>query len=51
MDSEKKRKPWLGDESGVVRECAIACICGLGVFFLIIVGIYAAGYRLAGLPF
>jgi hypothetical protein len=48
---KKSKKAWFGDESGVVRECAIACLCGLGVFFLVIVGIYAAGYRLAGLPF
>ncbi len=48
---KKPKKVWFGDESGVIRECAIACLCGLGVFFLVIVGIYAAGYRLAGLPF
>ena len=48
---DKKKKAWFGDESGVVRECTIACLCGLGVFFLVIVGIYAAGYKLSGLPF
>lgn len=48
---DHKRKGWLGDESGVIRECAIACLCGLGVFVLVIIGIYAAGYKLAGLPF
>jgi len=46
-----KKKPWFGDESGVAQECAIACLCGLGLFGLIVVGIYMAGYRLAGLPF
>jgi len=49
-DERKKKKAWFGDESGVARECAIACICGLGLFALVIVGIYAAGYQLA-MPF
>ena len=51
MEDHKKKKAWFGDESGVARECAIACLCGLGLFVLVVIGIYAAGYRLAGLPF
>jgi hypothetical protein len=47
----RKKKPWFGDESGVAQECAIACICGLALFALVVGGIYMAGYRLAGLPF
>jgi hypothetical protein len=49
--NDKKRKPLLGDESGLIRDCAVACVCGLALFVLVIAGIYAAGYRLAGLPF
>ena len=49
--SDKKRSAWLGDESGLIRDCAVACVCGLALFVLVIAGIYAAGYRLAGLPF
>ena len=41
----------MSESGGVAKECAIACLCGLGLFVLVIVGIYAAGYRLAGLPF
>lgn len=48
---DKKKNGWFGDESGVAKECLIACLCGLGLFVLVVVGIYAAGYRLAGLPF
>ncbi len=48
---DKKKKPFLGDESGLIRDCAVACVCGLALFVLVIAGIYAAGYRLAGLPF
>ena len=49
--NDKKRKAWMGDESGLIRDCAVACVCGLALFVLVIAGIYAAGYRLAGLPF
>ena len=48
---DKKRKSWMGDESGLIRDCAVACVCGVALFVLVIAGIYAAGYRLAGLPF
>lgn len=49
--NDKKRSAWLGDESGLIRDCAVACVCGVALFVLVIAGIYAAGYRLAGLPF
>ena len=48
---EEKRKFWKGDESGLVHDCVIALIVGVALFSLVIFGFYAAGYRLAGLPF
>jgi hypothetical protein len=48
--AEKKRF-WKGDETGVIHDCLVALIVGVGVFALVVFGIYLAGYRLAGLPF
>jgi len=45
------KKLWKTDEGGVVHDCVIACIVGVGLFVLVIIGVYAAGYRLDGLPF
>ena len=49
MDEEKKF--WKGDESGLAHDLVVALLVGVGLFMLVIGGIYAAGYRLAGLPF
>jgi len=48
---EEKPKFWKGDETGIVHDCVIALIVGVALFALVILGIYAAGYRLAGMPF
>jgi len=48
---EEKKKFWKGDEGGLAHDCVVALIVGVGLFMLVIGGIYAAGYRLAGLPF
>ena len=42
----KFSKIWKSDETGVVHDCVIACIVGIGLFVLVIVGIYIAGYKL-----
>jgi hypothetical protein len=47
----EKKQFWKGDEGGLAHDCVIALIVGVGLFVLVIVAIYAAGYRLAGLPF
>jgi hypothetical protein len=47
----EKRKFWKGDEGGLVHDCVIALIVGVGLFMLVVIGIYAAGYRLSGMPF
>ena len=44
-------KLWKSDETGVVHDCVIACLVGVALFVLVILGIYLSGYRLAGLPF
>ena len=48
---EEKKRFWKGDEGGVAHDCVVALIVGVGLFMLVIVAIYASGYRLAGLPF
>ena len=47
----EKKRLWKADEAGIVHDCVIALLVGVGVFALVIFGIYMAGYRLAGLPF
>ena len=47
----KLSRLWKSDETGVVHDCAIACLVGVALFVLVILGIYLKGYRLAGLPF
>jgi len=47
----EKKRAWKTDESGVVHDCVIALLVGVGVFVLVVFGIYMAGYRLSGLPF
>lgn len=48
---EKKRMMWKSDEAGLVHDCVIALVVGIGLFVLVVFAIYMAGYRLAGLPF
>jgi len=48
---DKLKNLWKQDEMGVVHDCVIACIIGVALFVLVVVGIYISGYRLAGLPF
>ncbi len=48
MNAEPKRR---GEETGIVRDCVVACLVGVGIFVVVVIGIYLAGYRLAGLPF
>jgi len=47
----KISKLWKSDETGIVHDCVIACIVGVALFVLVILGIYISGYKLAGLPF
>ena len=42
---------WKSDETGVVHDCVIACLVGVALFVLVILGVYISGYKLAGLPF
>ena len=48
---DKLKKLWKQDEMGVVHDCVIACIIGVALFVLVVIGIYISGYKLAGLPF
>ena len=48
---DKLKKLWKQDETGVVHDCVIACIIGVALFVLVVIGIYISGYKLAGLPF
>ncbi len=48
MNAEHKQR---SEESGVVRDCVVACLVGVGIFVVVVIGIYLAGYQLAGLPF
>ena len=47
----KLGKIWKQDETGVVHDCVIACIVGVALFVLVVIGIYISGYKLSGLPF
>ena len=51
VEKVEKKRVWKTDEHGLVHDCVIALIVGAGVFLLVVLGIYAAGYRLAGMPF
>jgi hypothetical protein len=44
----RRRKGWFGDEAGVVRDCLIACLVGIGIFTILTLALWLAGVDLSG---